>query len=115
MDCLEQTVANNLTELRKKKNWTQAELATRINYSDKTVSKWGRGEALPDLRVLKQMSELFEVDLEYFITEHEAIEQIGFAFPRRSACLHIVIVLLAASVLCLIIATIAALLVKYVM
>ena len=37
MDCLEQTVANNLAELRRAKKWTQAELAERINYSDKTV------------------------------------------------------------------------------
>ena len=115
MDCLEQTVANNLAELRKKKNWTQAELAVRINYSDKTVSKWERGEALPDLRVLKRMSELFGVDLEYFVTEHEAIAQTRFAFPRWSACLRIVSMLLAASVLCVMIAVIAAFLIKYVM
>lgn len=115
MECLEQTVANNLAELRKKKNWTQAELAGRINYSDKTVSKWERGEALPDLRVLKQMSELFGVDLEYFVTEHGPSERIWFAFPKRSVFLRMLRVLLTSSVLCLVSALIAACLIKYVM
>ena len=59
MNSLEQIVANNLTELRKEKKWTQAELAEKINYSDKSVSKWERGEALPDLKVLKQMADLY--------------------------------------------------------
>ena len=59
MNTLEQIVANNLTELRKEKKWTQAELAEKINYSDKSVSKWELGEALPDLKVLKQMADLY--------------------------------------------------------
>ena len=70
MENLEQIVANNLTELRKEQKWTQAELAEKINYSDKSVSKWERGDALPDLKVLLQMAELFGVSLDYFVTEN---------------------------------------------
>ena len=114
MDCLEQTVANNLAELRREKKWTQAELAERINYSDKTVSKWERGEALPDLRVLSQMSELFGVDLGYFITEH-TLKQPRFIFSGWRTCLRVTVILLASLVLCLISAVIAAFLIKYVM
>ena len=69
---LEQIVANNLTELRKSRQWTQAELAERINYSDKSVSKWERGEGLPDLKVLVQLAELFHVTLDDFVTENAA-------------------------------------------
>ena len=41
---------------------TQAGLAEKINYSDKSVSKWERGEALPDLKVLTQLAGLFGVE-----------------------------------------------------
>ncbi len=66
---LEQTVATNLTELRKRHCWTQAELAEKINYSDKSVSKWERGEGLPDLKVLLQLAELYDVTLDLLVTE----------------------------------------------
>ena len=49
---LKQTVANNIAQLRKSKGLTQLELAERLNYSDKAVSKWERGEGLPDVLVL---------------------------------------------------------------
>ncbi len=67
---LEQIVSTNLTALRKKREWTQAELAEKINYSDKSVSKWERGEALPDLKVLTKLAELFGVTVDYFVTEN---------------------------------------------
>ena len=69
MEDLEQIVARNLADLRKSKNWTQAELAEKLNYSDKSISKWERGESLPDLKVLHQMAELFGVPLDYFVNE----------------------------------------------
>ena len=40
---LEKIVATNITELRKSKQWTQLELAEKLNYSDKSISKWERG------------------------------------------------------------------------
>ena len=53
MDTLKYRIATNITELRKAHNLTQAELAARLNYSDKSISKWERGESLPDIGVLK--------------------------------------------------------------
>ena len=51
---------------------TQLELAEKINYSDKTVSKWERGESLPDIVVLKTVADLLEVTLDYLVEEeHE--------------------------------------------
>ena len=49
---------------------TQSELAEKINYSDKAVSKWERGESLPDIAVLKNISLLFGVSLDW-LTEEE--------------------------------------------
>ena len=48
---------------------TQLELAEKINYSDKSVSKWERGESLPDIVVLKAVADLFEVTLDYLVEE----------------------------------------------
>lgn len=71
MDDLKQIVAANITDLRKKNNITQAELAQRLNYTDKAVSKWERGESLPDVAVLKQIADIFSVTIDYLVTaEH---------------------------------------------
>ena len=59
-------IANNIVELRKRKKWTQAELAEKINYTDKAVSKWERGESTPDVDVLYNMAEIFGVTVDYF-------------------------------------------------
>ena len=71
MDDLKLIVAANITDLRKKNNITQAELAQRLNYTDKAVSKWERGESLPDVAVLKQIADIFSVKIDYLVTaEH---------------------------------------------
>ncbi len=78
---LEQIVSTNLIALRKKREWTQAELADKINYSDKSVSKWERGEALPDLKVLTKLAELYGVTVDYFLTENAAAAPERFTSP----------------------------------
>ena len=82
MDTLEEIVAYNLTELRKNARLTQAELAEKINYSDKSVSKWERGEALPDLKVLTRLAELFGVSIDYFVTKDAGKQKKEFDFPK---------------------------------
>ena len=64
------TVAENIIRLRTAKGWTQLDLGERLHYSDKSVSKWERGAALPDLLVMKNMAELFGVTVDYFLAEH---------------------------------------------
>ena len=51
----------NIATYRKSFGLTQAGLAEKLNYSDKAVSKWERGESLPDVLTLVQLAELFEV------------------------------------------------------
>lgn len=66
---LKQTVAQNLTRLRKEHHLTQIQLAELIHYSDKAVSKWERGESLPDLAVLKQLADHYGVTLDALVNE----------------------------------------------
>ena len=54
---------------------TQAGLGQRLNYSDKSISKWERGEAIPDAFVLTQMAELFGVTVDYLLSSHDAWEK----------------------------------------
>ena len=56
-------VGANIARLRRERNMTQAELAERINYSDKAVSKWERGESMPDVLTLLNLAEQLGTDL----------------------------------------------------
>ena len=67
-------IASNIQYLRTSANMTQADLADKINYSDKAVSKWERGESLPDFFVMKQIADLFGVSLDFFFEEHSGKE-----------------------------------------
>ena len=60
-------IAKNITELRKNAGMTQARLAEEIGYSDKSISKWERGEGVPDVICLKNMADLFGVSVDYFL------------------------------------------------
>ena len=49
---VKQTIAKNLVELRRRHRFTQQELAQRLNYSDKAISRWEHAETLPDIETL---------------------------------------------------------------
>ncbi len=66
---MKMTVAGNISDLRRKSGLTQAELAEKLNYSDKAVSKWERGESIPDVTVLKSIADLFGVTVDYLLAE----------------------------------------------
>ncbi len=67
-----QIIAENLIELRKMNKLTQLELAEKLNYSDKAISKWERAESLPDVEILCQIADLYGVSLDYLVTkDHE--------------------------------------------
>ncbi len=67
---VKEIISKNICGLRKKAMLTQAELADQLNYSDKAISKWERGESLPDAEMLYKIAELFEVDISYLFEEH---------------------------------------------
>ena len=60
---LKSRVGTNIARLRRERGMTQAELAERINYSDKAVSKWERSESLPDVLTLINLAEQLGTDL----------------------------------------------------
>ena len=66
--------ASNIIKLRTGAGLTQAELGEKLNYADKTISKWERGEAIPDAYVLTQMAEIFGVTVDYLLSSHDAWE-----------------------------------------
>jgi len=67
LEDIKSIVAKNITDLRLLNNMTQMELAEKLNYSDKTVSKWERGESTPDISVLVEISDIFGVTLDYLV------------------------------------------------
>ena len=66
--------ASNIIRLRTNAGMTQAKLGAALNYSDKTISKWERGDALPDAYVLTQMAEIFDVSVDYLLSSHDGWE-----------------------------------------
>ena len=68
MEDLKKIIARNITDLRRASDMTQLELAERLNYTDKAVSKWERGESMPDISVLKAIADLFDVKVDYLLT-----------------------------------------------
>ena len=65
---LKLVTAGNLIQLRTSRGMTQAELGALLNYSDKTISKWERGEAIPDAYVLTQLAEIFGVTVDALLS-----------------------------------------------
>ena len=67
MNDIKSIVAKNISELRQSNNMTQLELAEKINYSDKAISKWERAESSPDISVLVDIATVFGVTVDYLI------------------------------------------------
>lgn len=72
MENLNQVIADNLKSLRKKHNLTQAELAEKINYSNKAVSRWEMGEVIPDVATLNSICEFYNIPLSAVFEENAA-------------------------------------------
>lgn len=66
---LKENFAVNLIRYRKEAKLTQAELAEKLNYSDKAVSKWERGESIPDIYTLKNIAEFFGTTVDSLVEE----------------------------------------------
>ncbi len=75
MDELKLIVASNLIFLRQKAGLTQAELGEKLNYSDKTVSKWERAEAIPDAYILTCLAALYGVTVDDILRPADTWEQ----------------------------------------
>ncbi|MCQ2387416.1 MAG: helix-turn-helix domain-containing protein [Clostridia bacterium] len=66
---INENFATNLVRFRKTLKLTQAEFAEKINYSDKAVSKWERGESVPDIYTLYDIAKFFKVSVDELISQ----------------------------------------------
>lgn len=65
---LKTIIKENLIRYRKSAGLTQAQLASKLGYSDKTISKWEREEGVPDIYVLKEIADLYGITVNDLIT-----------------------------------------------
>ena len=72
---LKHQLGANIAAYRKRNGLTQAELAEKLNYTDKAVSKWERGESMPDVLTLVQLAELFEISVNDLLVDPNALPQ----------------------------------------
>ena len=71
----QELLAKNLAYYRKAGGLTQLELADKFNYSDKSVSKWERGEGFPDIFVLKSLADFYGITVDdFYQSEHKAVK-----------------------------------------
>jgi transcriptional regulator with XRE-family HTH domain len=95
---LKSIIAKNIVALRQGAKLTQSDLADKLSYSDKAISKWERAESMPDITVLKAIADLFELPLDYLVQEeHDTITptapvQAPAPSKRRN---HVIITLLS--------------------
>ena len=104
LDTLAVTIGKNITRLRRIANLTQLELAEKLNYSDKSVSKWEQGNGVPDVRILVQLADLFQVTVDDLVREHDESKQI---VPRNARKLRRLIIILCSVGLCWLVAVAA--------
>ena len=69
MEDYKNNFARNIVYLRKQRGITQAQLAQSLSYTDKAVSKWERGESMPDIAAMIQISEMFNVPIDCLIRD----------------------------------------------
>lgn len=72
---LTEIIAKNLVALRKNKGITQFELAEKLNYSDKSISKWERGDGTPDIETLTKIAAFYKVSVDFIVHEHKDLKR----------------------------------------
>ena len=72
---LKKQIGANIAAYRKRLGLTQAGLAEKLNYSDKAISKWERGESVPDVLILCQLAELFEISVNDLVEDPDALPE----------------------------------------
>lgn len=92
---LKQIVAKNIAELRREAGMTQLQLAQKLNYSDKAVSKWESGASIPDAGVLLEIANLFGVTVDYILSEDHKIPVRAVVNGTVKSRKHLIITLMS--------------------
>lgn len=100
MDIVEirQNIAVNISAMRNAAGLTQAQFAEKLNYTDKAISKWERGESVPDIAVLWQIADMFGVTVDWLICNHNAAESTPDAEAVRAGKRNRLLISLLSSV-----------------
>lgn len=76
-------LADKIIYLRKKKGWSQEQLAEQLDISRQSVSKWESGTSIPDLEKIVKMSKIFAVSTDYLLKDE--IEEVDFTYSESEA------------------------------
>ena len=79
---IRQNIAVNISAMRNAAGLTQAQFAEKLNYTDKAISKWERGESVPDLQTLVQLAELFDITVNDLLVDPDALPEDTGAVER---------------------------------
>ena len=93
---LQQLIAENIAYYRKQNGDTQAELAEKLNYSDKSVSKWERAEGTPDIFILSKIADLYHITVQDLLREKKV---------PKAATRHLLVTLLSVGLVWLVMTT----------
>ena len=91
-------VAANLSYFRKESGLTQAELAAKLNYSDKAISRWERGDTLPDINVLYELCSFYGITLDTLTKEEASLPDKEKTYGKDSTPYKVVVMLLSVAV-----------------
>lgn len=84
MENIKEIIAKNLVALRKFHHITQAELAEKLNFSDKAVSRWEKGEVVPDVETLNNISEVYGIQFEKLFDKDLVLDQTNTEPEKKS-------------------------------
>ena len=93
---LQRLIAENIAYYRKQNGDTQAELAEKLNYSDKSVSKWERAEGTPDIFILSKNADLYHITVQDLLREKKV---------PKAATRHLLVTLLSVGLVWLVMTT----------
>ena len=99
MENVKDIISNNLTLLRKSKNLTQKELAEKLNYSDKAVSRWELSESLPSIDTLVMLCDFYGVDFNWLTTKHDD-DKIDYVQKKDDTKGYIKVIIAVLAVVC---------------
>ncbi len=95
---INERIAKNLIHYRKATGLTQAELAEKINYSDKSVSKWESGNGIPDVYILLELAGLYGITLNDLVCDGEPKTPNVAGNKKKTMGLHLLIMLLSSGI-----------------
>ena len=86
---LKSQIGANIALYRKNAGLTQAGLAAKLNYSDKAISKWERGESIPDVITLLTLAAQFDITVNDLLVDPNALPEDGDPGKLEKAMSHV--------------------------